>query len=239
MNLYRILVESFQLLKDEPRFFVPRLFSTCISTIWFILVFDNYVLNLASLQLSRLELAAYLVSGPFIAFLGVFVSIMLAYMVDNGPNLTEGFFYTINRFKSLLGVTLGIMLLGFLVSIPLFAGFILYPVLGIQFLLATAAFSFLLFAASAFAIYFLPIAVVENSNVFASLKDSIRSSRRNSREVAAMLVLSLLLLAVAGIAQGALQTLGYIAFALSRFLSALTTTYLFVVSPKMYIYSKN
>jgi hypothetical protein len=239
VNLYKILVESFQLLRGEPRFFVPRLISTGISTIWFILVFDNYFLKIANLQLSAIELVAYLVSGPFIVFLGVFVSIMLAYMVENGPNLEESFFYTVNRFKSLLGVTLGVMLLGFLVSIPVFAGVIFLPVFGMRFLLATAAFSLLLFLASSFAIYFLPIAVVENNGVLSSLKDSMRSSRQNSREVAVMLLFSLALLGFAGMVQGALQALGYVAFALSRFISALTTTYLFVVSPKMYFYSED
>lgn len=239
MKLYEILTESFQLLREEPRFFVPRLISTGISTIWFILVFENYVLSFSGLQFSMLEMVLYLVSGPLIVLIGVFVSIMLAYMVENGPDLGEGFWYTFGRYKSLLAVTLGILVLGVLVSLPLSSGIVLYPLLGMPFIILTALVSILLLVATSFAIYFLPIAVVENNQVFAVLKDSVRSSRENSREVVIMLMFSLVLLAFAGLAQGSLQTLGYVGFVLSRFLSALTTTYLFVVSPKMYIYSKN
>lgn len=239
MKLYKILVESFEMLKDEPRFFVPRLVSTSISTLWFVLFFERYMAGLLAQQLSNAEIAFYFVSGPLIVFLGVFVSVMLARMVDKGPELKNAFTYTIGALGRLFKVTSVLMVAGFLVSLPMTAGIVFYPLIGLTGFLMASVASILLLILTAFAIYFLPIAIVESKDLRSSLVNSVRASRKNSWEVSAMLILSIILLALAGIAQGTIQTLGYIGFALSRLISAVTTTYLFIVSPNMYLGSKS
>ncbi len=239
MTLLQVLRESFEMLKDEPKFFVPRLFSTTISTAWFILVFDNYLSKLTTLKYSNSEMIFYLVSGPLIVFMGVAVSIMLARMVDKGPELKSSFLYTVGRMKTLLLVTWGMLSLGILMALPLTIGIVLYPVMGIAVLAGSAALTVLMMIAVFYLLYFLPITLVENSSVVESIRDSISSSRENSKEVTVMLLFSFALLGVAGLAQGALEFLGYLAFAASRFISVIVTTYLFVVSPKLYLVENN
>lgn len=235
MSLYKILAESFELLRDQPRFFVPRLISTSISTVWFIFVLENYVFSFSGANFSPLQIIFYLVSGPLIAFMGVFVSVMLAKMVDSGPQLRKSFRYTIMRFKSLMLVTLGILSASFLVATPFSFGIVLYPVLGLPVLIASGAISLVIFVAISFAIYFLPIALVESSRMVEMVKKSVSASRNNYLEVSIMLAFSLALLILAGLAQGVLETLGYIGFGLSRLISAVISTYIFVVSPKLYL----
>ena len=235
MNLRQILRESFELLVQEPKYFVPRLISTSISSVWFILVLDYYLPNFSTLSLSTMGMVLYLVSGLLIVLLGVGVSIMLARMVDEGPGLRESFIYTLSRMKTILAVTFGMLVLGMLVSLPLTFGIVVYPLLGTSILIASVLVSLLLMLTVSFLIYFLPIAIVENSSVLEGVKDSVLASRENYREVTIMLVFSFTLLGFAGAAQGLLEFLGYMAFVLSRFTSALITTYLFVVSPKLYL----
>jgi len=235
MSLRQILRESFELLVEEPKYFVPRLISTSISSVWFIVVLDYYLPNFSALSLSTMGMVLYLVSGLLIVLLGVGVSIMLARMVDEGPGLRESFIYTLSRMKTILVVTFGMLVLGMLVSLPLTFGIVVYPLLGTSILIVSVVVSLLLMLTVSFLIYFLPIAIVENSSVLEGVKDSVLASRENYREVTIMLVFSFILLGLAGVAQGLLEFLGYMAFVLSRFTSALITTYLFVVSPKLYL----
>lgn len=235
MTLRQVLKESFEMLKNQPKFFIPRLFSTTISTAWFILVFDNYLSKLTSMSYSVPEMVFYLISGPLIVFMGVAVSIMLARMVDEGPELKSSFYYTLGRMKTVLIVTWGMMSLGVMMALPLTLGIVLYPVLGIAVLAGSAALTVLMMVGVFYLLYFLPITLVENTGVIDSIKDSISSSRENRKEVSIMLLFSFALLGIAGLAQGALEFLGYLAFAASRFISVIVTTYLFVVSPKLYL----
>lgn len=235
MTLRQVFRESFELLKDQPKFFVPRLISTTISTAWFILVFDNYMSKLTTLNYSNSEMIFYLVSGPLIVFMGVEVSIMLARMVDKGPELKQSFLYTLGRMKTVLIVTWGMLSLGIMMALPLTLGIVLYPVLGIAVLAGAAALTVLMMVVVFYLLYFLPITLVENSSVMESIKDSISSSRENKKEVSIMLVFSFALLGLAGLTQGTLEFLGYLAFAASRFISVIVTTYLFVISPKLYL----
>lgn len=235
MKLYKTLVESFDLLKDQPRFFVPRLISTSISTVWFVFILENYLLGFSSMDFSMMQMLFYLASGPLIIFLGIFVSVMLARMVDEGPELKNAFIYTWGRFKSLLAVTVAMLSVSFMISIPFSFGIVLYPLLGIPVLVLSAGLSLLMMLAVSFAIYFLPIALVESTEIVETVKNSVKASRQNSVEVSVMLAFSLLLLVLSALAQGSLETLGYIGFALSRFMSAVVTTYIFVVSPKLYL----
>lgn len=235
MTLRKVLRESFELLKDEPKFFIPRLFSTTISTAWFIIVFDNYLSKLTTLNYSVPEMVFYLVSGPLIVFMGVAISIMLARMVDEGPELKKSFLYTLGRMKTVLLVTFGMLSLGIVMALPLSIGIVLYPFMGLTVLAGSILLTAVLMIAVFYLLYFLPITLVENTGVIESIKDSISSSRENKKEVTLMLLFSFALLGIAGLAQGALEFLGYLAFAASRFISVIVTTYLFVVSPKLYL----
>lgn len=210
--------------------FLPRFISTGLSTIWF---------------LGFLELIGgyffYLGTMPFIVVIGVFVSVMLAEMVrfkEQDDFLRKSFLSTAGRWKKVIGASLVFIFTSFVISIPSSAGFLGFIYTGQPLWLLGILLSLVLIIGMSFAVYFLPISLVERSGLVDGFIDSARTSYQNSREVSLLLLLSLGLLAVAFVSQGALESIGYMGFAASRMLSAVVTTYLFVVSPSYYIEKK-
>lgn len=227
MELTGVLQESFSLLKERPALFAPRLISTGISTVWFLSFFESLG-----------NPFIYFLTMPFIVLLGVFVSMMLADMVkiqDEPEFLRRSFMSTAGRWKKLLGTTVFFLMVSFVLSLPGSAGFILFSYTGNPIWLVGILLSFLLTMILSFAIYFLPISLVEKSGLAESFRDSAETSFQNSREVTLLLLVSVGLLGMATLSQGVLEGLGYAGFAASRLLSAVMTTYLFVVSPTYYM----
>ncbi|MFB6115945.1 MAG: hypothetical protein ABEK10_00390 [Candidatus Nanosalina sp.] len=237
MNLLKVLVESFRMLLDQPKMFLPKIFSTSISTIW-ILSFPG----LHSGQVSSVEVSSliyYVASMPLIVLLGVFVSVMLAEMVADKPSLRRSLMKTLNKWKTLLAVSAGIIFSAVLLYIPTVLGIVTTFMTGrIVFTGAGVAVSLLLLLGFSFAIFFLPISIAEGNGLLSSFSNSLNASKKNSREVSVLMVFSLALLGVAFSMQGPLQSISIIGFIVSRFTSAITTTYLFVVSPRMYLTDK-
>lgn len=228
-DLAKVLEESFRLLKERPRIFLPKLISTFIGAVWFIGIFSNTG-----------QLFFYAVTGPLVVLLGVFVSIMLASMVKNRDAediLSKSFHDTLNRWKQLLGFSLIVFLAGILVYIPAVIGFALYWVYSsLLFLVAGALLSLLMVFGFGFLIYFFPISLLEKNSVLKGLKDSSVTSLHNSKEVTLLTVFSLLILAgTSTLTNQSLQIFGYAIFLGLRLLSGVITTYVFVVSPTYYL----
>ncbi|WEL23702.1 hypothetical protein [Candidatus Nanohalovita haloferacivicina] len=223
MKLTNILKESFQELKDRPVYFVPRLASTSISTAWFVYI------------LSSMDIGFYLASAPFIIFLGLFVPVMVAYMVENNAGLLEGFRGTSKRIGDILLASLAFIALGAISALPAVAGSaLLYingnliaPVVGLS-------LSVVLMLAIGFSTYFLPITLLREGFT-GGFRKSAEFSASNQREVTALIVFSFLLFGVSAASSGALQTAGLIGFVIGRLTSAVVATYLIVVSPKYYL----
>ncbi|MFB6204730.1 MAG: hypothetical protein ABEJ75_03720 [Candidatus Nanohaloarchaea archaeon] len=227
MGLARVLSESFELLEERPRLFAPKIFSTSVSTVWMLGLLNSIG------QPSYLYYAAAL---PFLVVLGVAVSVMVAAMVDSDRGLKDGFRATVNRWKTVLKASALFLVTGLLFSLPMSAGFILYMLEGnITALVAGSALSLAAVLALSFGVYFLPITIVKNRSFLKSLTESVSTSTDNSREVGLLLMFSLALLGFASLTQGIFRGLGYAGFAAGRLLSAIVTTYLFVVSPKYYL----
>jgi len=79
MSLVDILRKSMHELRERPSYFIPRLASTSISSAWFLYM------------VQRPEIQTYLLTAPLIIFMGVFVPVMVAYMVENDAGLVDGF----------------------------------------------------------------------------------------------------------------------------------------------------
>jgi len=234
MGLRQILVESFQLLWDQPKIFVPKIISTSISTLWILTFPGIYAGNISSIGMSTLTY--YLASMPLIALLGVFVSVMVAEMVADRPLLRESFVKTVGRWRTILSATLAMILSTFVLYIPTALGGLLSFTTGsFVYVFVGAIVSLVLIFGFSFAIFFLPISITRENKFLKSFSSSLNASREKSKEVSLFMLLSLLLLGVAFSMQGVLEGIGILGFAASRFLSAVTTTYLFVVSPKMYL----
>jgi hypothetical protein len=230
MELWRVLKESLTMLKGQPRLFLPRFISTGISSLWLLGFLE-----------SMNQPIFYLLTTPFIVVLGVFVSVMLAEMVkirEEPGFLKRSFLSTSRMWKKVLGTSLVFLLTSFIFSLPASGGLIFYRLTGNPLGLLGILVSFIAVIAMSFAVYFLPISLVEKSGVFQGFADSARTSFQNSREVTLLLLLSLGLLGTATFSQGALEGLGYAGFIAGRMVSAMVTTYLFVVSPEFYMRKK-
>lgn len=227
-RLLEVLSESFTLMFQEPKIFVPRLLSSALSSVWLLAVISE--------RLNLLQTAATI---PIIGFTGVFVSVMVASMVKNrGSNkiLTDSFFDTAKRWKTLFSAAMFFVAAGFVLSIPLSVSLYAYLTTGnLPVLVFGAAVSVLVLMLLGFASYFLPISLYEKKGFLDGFKDSFSMSRSNPVEVSALTVFSFLMLGLAAFTGNALQVFGAIGFIIGRLVSSVVSTYFFVVSPKYYL----
>jgi hypothetical protein len=185
----------------------------------------------------------YLAVLPVLILFGVAVSIMLAGMVKNQDSeniLREGLKVLKSNLGSITLLSILMFVVTFVISIPTSIGVYLYSSTG-EVMLAAAliGFSLLLTFALSFVIYFLPITLIEKEGVLGGLKSSGSASISNSKEVIGLTLLSFALIGVAVTSQGVMEDIGYIGFFAGRMVSAVVTTYLFVVSPKYYLENNN
>lgn len=222
------LFNSFRLLWNEPRLFLPKLISTFLSSIWVVGAVSN-----------RLTQVQMLVSLPFILILGVFVSLMVASMVKNRDSeniLTEAFREALNSWKVVISTSLFFLITSFLLVIPLSIGLIYFITAGnLYALLAGSSLTLLLMLVLSFYSYFLPITLLEKKSFLSGFRKSVEGSRKSSRSVIGLTMFSFLLLFMAFLSGEYLQSLGYAGFIVGRLLATTVNTYLFVVSPSYYL----
>lgn len=228
-----VLADSFALLRERPRLFVPRLVSTSLSTVWTVGI-------LLLLERSRVVLAGglYVVTAPLIVFVGVFVPVMLAAMVRDPHEapLRSGFLAALREWPALLAITVLVLVVAVVLAVPAVAGVVVSALVEHPApLVAGVGVAGVGVFVVGYAVYFLPITVLEDDRVVESLRASAGASRTHWREVTVLLVLSVGLLALAAVASGALEALGVVGFALGRTLSAVVGTYVVVVSPTFYL----
>lgn len=231
MSLLKILKESFEMLVKRPQLFVPRIFSAALSSLALIGWITGYI--------GTINLLAFF---PLITVIGAFTPVMVSSMVRNdGKNLLErGFKESLELWRPILGFTFLTIFLGFLTAIPSWIGFAAFYITGEIFFLALGVLlSFLLVAAIGFVFYFVPITILEEGNLFSSLKGSIHTSGKNGKDVMALTLFSLAVLGASSLATGQLRDFGLSVFFLGRMFSSIVGTYLIVVSPKYYLEEKH
>jgi len=225
-NASKTIFESIELVKNRPRLFLPRIFSSLISSTWFVSFLAGYI-----------TLSQFTVFLPFMLFLSIFVTLIIASMVrDEKKGLYQGVRESLNNWKKTFYITL-IIMFSTLVALTM-------PLIGVSFYIIYNSVLVLIFSLLVtlvfliifvFSSYFLPVAILENDAVRDIFSDSFRTSESNPREVSLLTMFSFVLLAVAVTSTGYLETLGYIGFVLGRVMSSIVTTYVLVVSPKYYL----
>lgn len=227
-RISEILFKSFQLLRDEPRLFLPKLVSTFLSSIWMV--------GAISGQMSTLQM---LVTFPIIMITGVFVSLMVASMVKNRDSeriLKEGFIEASKSWKAIIPTAFFFLITGFVVVIPLGIGLTYFIRFGnIHALLIGSVLSMVLVIGIGFFSYFLPITLLEKDSFTSGFRRSMQSSKKSSKTVLTLTIFSMALLGLAFGSSEYLQALGYAGFLAGRLLATTVNTYLFVVSPSYYL----
>lgn len=234
--LVEILRESFEMLLRKPRLFIPKIVSTLTASLFLIFLLSSRTALTALdplLLLSGVTLVTILLS-----VMGVYSSMMLSSMVKNSGGLRSSFDDVRTRLKPVIGAAMAVLLLSFLLSGIVIAGYYTALITGSYMFLGWAVFTAVLITlAASYAIYFLPITLLEEKNLVSAIGASHSASRENRIVVFSLLVFSLALMAVAVFSSGYLEKLGYAGFVAGRLVSSIVNTYIFVVSPTYYLES--
>lgn len=233
-DVRNVLVESFRLLLDQPRLFVPKIFSTLTASLFLV-----YLISSPS-AISRMNPfnAMVLILGSLfmLSLLGVCSSMMLSAMVKStDPSLYRSFIEVMNRYSNVLKASAVTIITGLFISVVFTFGYWLYLVTGsITYLILAGVFFLFAVLAVSYLGYFLPVTLVVDSSFRGALGSSVESSNRNRKVVVSLLLFSLLLIALAFSSAGYLEKLGYAGFIAGRLISSVVNTYIFTVSPAFY-----
>jgi len=227
-KLVEILTESFEMLFERPVLFVPRLFSTVISSLLIIGWFSNTVTTLH-----------FLIAFPLIAIIGAFTPVMVSSMVEKDEEedlLRRGFKESLGLWKQVLGLTGLTVFLAFLNSLPLSIGLMATFATGnIAFVIIGGLISLLILLAISFGLYFVPISLIKDRTLFEGMQNAFNTSNQNKKEVVTLTLFSLGVLLASSTVTGELRDIGFTVFFLGRIVSAVVGTYLLVISPQFYL----
>lgn len=239
MKPQRILRESFQLLLDQPRLFVPKIFSTLLASLFVVLLLSRPEI-FASLNPIATVLVM-LVSLLAISIIAVSSSMMLSSMVKNSDySLKKSVLGLENHISNVFAASVAAILVSSMLSLVLISGYVYYLSTGIFLVLVLSALLFLVFLILlSYTGYFLPITLLNKNSLGAAFSDSFKTSEENRSVVIGLLVFSITLAAIGALSTGYLEKLGYIGFVAGRLVSSVVNTYIFVVSPKYYIDSSS
>lgn len=232
-----VLAESFSLLLEKPKLFLPKLVSTLTASLFMVLLLSR--LNSGS-QPSPVFTAMIFPGLVLISLLGVYSSMMLSSMVMNSDgSLRRSFRDVGGSIRNVALAAAGFVLLGFMISTVPLAGYIAYIVSGNLAALLAGVLSFIVVVlAVSYASYFLPVTLLERKGIRSAVKGSYTASEQNRSAVIGLLLFSLVLVAVAVSSTGYLEKLGYVGFVAGRLVSSVVNTYVFTVSPAYYMESR-
>lgn len=229
---------SLKALKQEPVIFLPKLVSTFLGALWFVYLLDA----LKTAQVSPDILPLALGSTIALLFVGLFASVLVSAMVElrksySGTTLLRQSMARnggklLDTLKA-VGFILSVMVVSYLVA---GAGLLAYYIYGnVLFLSTGIVISLLIVFGMSYYLYFLPVSLFQKDSWRTAMRDSSKVSSGNRRDVALLMVFSLLILAPALYFTGRLETLGYAGFVASRMISGVVNTYVFVLSPEYYL----
>ena len=255
MRFIDALIDSFILLKKEPKLFIPKIFIAAFYGTLMLCLMSIFTPFLELLSTADIMEAALYAREIFSSLLVLFIISIFAIVVDvfvNAmyPKMVEDF-YNKKRIsfkeaaKSALGRSFTVMpsvfialIIYLVVSLP----FILYMTVALMAndvfgIMLSLVFLLIVEFAVTFIFYLLyPVSMLEKQGVFGTLGKSFFLGKKHFGNVSKATVLqmflslaSLVLAAVAG------DPAFFVLFIISRFLTALIATYIFVLNPVVYL----
>jgi len=238
VNLKELLIESAQELRDRPAFFIPKIATSIIGSIWALVMLSSIgdPFNPASHNLEALLIS--FAASPLILYLGLLSPVIVAEMVKNNGNIAKSTKKAVSYTPRLIKTGLLLFIAAVIVTLPLYAGILSLllwqniPALIIG-ILATLIGAVIM----TYKLYFIPITLTENT-ALDSIKQSSKASKSHRNEVTILLSISFGLLIFSLASSGFAQNLGLIGFVLGRATSSAITTYTLIVAPKAYMEMK-
>jgi hypothetical protein len=233
-ELFKILRKSFRLLLQEPRLFVPKIFSTLIASLFLVFLVSS---PSSITRMNPFNALALMFGSLFgLSVLGVYSSMMLSSMVrSSDPSLYRGFVDVLYRYSNVLAASFGSIFVGFAISLFVTLGYWLYLATGsVAYIAFSGAFFIFTLLAISYLGYFLPVTLLVENNFRDALGSSMHTSGENRTVVVSLLLFSLALIGAAFFSAGFLEKLGYAGFVAGRLVSSIANTYIFTVSPTYY-----
>jgi cellobiose-specific phosphotransferase system component IIC len=225
-HVKQVLRESALFVFRRPKVFGPKAASSVLGSV--------FLVGIASGQITpRTGLLLLLPLGV----VGMFSTLMVASMArSNTDSLSTAAREAAGSWKNALKAVVLVLLTSLVLSVPASVGVALYLIEG-----STAAagigvaLSVLLTAAFSAVSYFLPLTLLEEGSLRQSVESSYSGFSSRRREVWGLVLFSFALFGLALAAEGALESLGFVGFVVGRLASSAVSTYVFVVSPKLYL----
>lgn len=222
----QVIKESALFVFHRPKVFGPKAASSVLGSI--------FLVGVASGDIT--PLIALLLLLPLI-MVGMLSTLMVASMARSDTNsLTIAAREAASSWRNGLKAVLLVLLTSLVLSVPASAGVALYLIKGSKVAAGVGvALSVLLAAAFSAVNYFLPLTLLEESSLRQSVESSYSGFSSRRGEVWGLVAFSFALYGLALAAEGVLESLGFAGFVLGRLASSAVSTYLFVVSPKLYL----
>ncbi len=210
----------------RPKVFGPKAASSILGSV--------FLIGIASGELT--PQTGLLLLLP-LGMVGMFSTLMVASMArSNMDSLSAAAKEAAGSWRNGLKAVVLVLLTSLVLSVPASAGVALYLIEGSTVAAVIGvALSVLLAAGFSAVSYFLPLTLLEEGSLRQSVESSYSGFSSRRREVWALVLFSFALFGLALAAEGALESLGFAGFVLGRLASSAVSTYVFVVSPKLYL----
>jgi hypothetical protein len=222
----QVLRESALFVSRRPKVFGPKAASSVLGSV--------FLVGVASGELAPQIGALLLVP---LGLVGMFSTLMVASMARSGTDsLSTAAREAAGSWRNAIKAVVLILLVSLLLSVPASAGVALYLIEGNVLMAGIGvAVSVLLAAVFSAVSYFLPLTLLEENSLRQGVRSSYSGFSSRRREVWVLVFFSFALFGFAFAAEGALESLGFAGFVLGRLASSAVSTYVFVVSPKIYL----
>lgn len=244
MQIRQVLVEAFQLLREEPRLFLPRIVMTFLWSFFWIYAAQIFRTALAPDTVVSLEtvtvtsiLAMILVPVQLAVYNAYFIMARQHETVKH-INMHDAFYRGLLKLPESIAVfsLLGTMalILGmpgamiFLYGIALQNGYVMMAGLVLS---GTAVSAVMLLS------YFTPVSVVLGEKSFLeNIKEGVQVSRTERHAILVLTLLSFATLLLTFLVDGGLRQAGIVGFFLGRFVAAVLGVYLIIINPELFLH---
>lgn len=234
MELVHVLRDAFELLREKPILFVPRLILTGIWSIVWLELADMLGGGLPTMHDALGILVFSLALAPIQIWVYNSYIVMVKQHRNEGIDMRSGFKAGFHRLPE--GIA-AYFLTALVLAVALLPGIILVTFGIVQMHLGYLAFGSLLlittFVAVSTAFYFTPAVVVLGEESFMqNVRNSLHISQSTRTDVLGIVLFTFALLIATTATRGAFETIGLAGFLFGRFISATVSLYLLIVNPE-------
>jgi len=236
-----VLAQSLRFLKENPRFFLPKLISITISNALYInLIYSFQSLSavLAPAALIKIGLVVLIVFPMSNFVFGLYPTLVKNYQNDNKFDFSTAARVSLQRLPQLLAV----LLIATIITSVIIAPFVALLYFGyftsnLTWMIAGGVVTALIILIMSIIFYFAPTSTIldRQASITTSFKESYTLACDIPWKLLGITLFSGALLVASYTLTGVLEQLGIIAFFIGRYIGVMVSTYLTIINPEMYL----